>query len=538
MQGVLGSFPIGIYGSDQGSSAARSAFDALSGMSVIGDTIYAGANGVRSILTGNTSATRKFMTMTGDGTNAAAPSWATIVAGDVPTLNQDTTGKSAKTDALNSATTIVNVSSAAAPSVGQALIATSSTTATWQGPSNGGGLIMIQQIITAASQATVDFTSIPTGYQDLEIRWQARSTNAVSTEDFRLRFNNDTTAADYNTSSYMVQGGTGTDAATAVGTRFSLLPGTSVTASYASHGTISIPNYLGTTYFKEYTNVGNFGQATAAIDTALQMVGTWKSTAAITRITLAVATAGIVNGSVFTLYGTPATAVTSLAGAFTNGSVLYASGNIASQDNANFFWDATNHRLGIGNAAPGVALDVTGAIKASTTLTALGATALGSTGQFGVTATGVFSSSTQPRSYAYSSVTQSLGNSAWVSLTMNTNTTDVGGVHSTSSNTSRFTVPTGGAGLWLFAGGVAIAQNNTGVYRAIRIFYNNTTRIGATTLMSQKDPTDGPSLHVSAMYQMADGDYVEFQAYQDSGGSLNTQPGGSGITWGSAVKIA
>ena len=51
-----------------------------------------------------------------------------------PTLNQDTTGKSAKTDALNSATTVVNVASATAPSLGQVLTATSSTAATWQTP--------------------------------------------------------------------------------------------------------------------------------------------------------------------------------------------------------------------------------------------------------------------------------------------------------------------------------------------------------------------------------------------------------------------
>lgn len=37
----------------------------------------------------------------------------------------------------------------------------------------------------------------------------------------------------------------------------------------------------------------------------------------------------------------------------TSGSVLFAgAGGVLSQDNANFFWDATNHRLGIGNAVP------------------------------------------------------------------------------------------------------------------------------------------------------------------------------------------
>ena len=54
------------------------------------------------------------------------------VAGDFPTLNQDTTGKSAKTDALNTATGIVSVSAATAPTVGYVLTATSATTATWQ----------------------------------------------------------------------------------------------------------------------------------------------------------------------------------------------------------------------------------------------------------------------------------------------------------------------------------------------------------------------------------------------------------------------
>ncbi len=54
-----------------------------------------------------------------------------------PTFNQDSTGKSAKTDALNSATTVVNVSSATAPTAGQVLTATSGTAATWQGISGG-----------------------------------------------------------------------------------------------------------------------------------------------------------------------------------------------------------------------------------------------------------------------------------------------------------------------------------------------------------------------------------------------------------------
>lgn len=54
------------------------------------------------------------------------------------------------------------------------------------------------------------------------------------------------------------------------------------------------------------------------------------------------------------------------AGVFTVGSVVYAGASgVYTQDNARFFWDNTNHRLGIGNASPTQAIDVTGNIKAS-----------------------------------------------------------------------------------------------------------------------------------------------------------------------------
>jgi len=57
-----------------------------------GDTLYASATDTISKLSGNTTTTKKFLVQTGDGTSSAAPVWNTIVAGDVPTLNQNTTG--------------------------------------------------------------------------------------------------------------------------------------------------------------------------------------------------------------------------------------------------------------------------------------------------------------------------------------------------------------------------------------------------------------------------------------------------------------
>lgn len=64
---------------------------------------------------------------------------------------------------------------------------------------------------------------------------------------------------------------------------------------------------------------------------------------------------------------------------FTSGSVPFVSTNgILYQDNAKFFWDDTNFRLGIGNASPSTALDVTGTGKFSGAVTlSAGATSLG-----------------------------------------------------------------------------------------------------------------------------------------------------------------
>lgn len=84
------------------------------------------------------------------GTNVAAP-------------NQDTTGKAAKTDALNSATTVVNVSAATAPTTGQVLTATDSTHATWQTPSAGGAALTVEEVDGSPTDSAVTKIVFPNG---------------------------------------------------------------------------------------------------------------------------------------------------------------------------------------------------------------------------------------------------------------------------------------------------------------------------------------------------------------------------------------
>ena len=97
------------------------------------DANVAGTNtGDQTNITGNAGTVTNGVYTTGAGTVFLAPTGSAANLTSFPTFNQDTTGKSAKTDALNSATTVVNVAASAAPTTGDVLTATDSTHATWQ----------------------------------------------------------------------------------------------------------------------------------------------------------------------------------------------------------------------------------------------------------------------------------------------------------------------------------------------------------------------------------------------------------------------
>jgi len=86
-----------------GQTTASAAFDALSPTTTLGDIQYRGASS-NTRLAGNTTSTKNFLVQTGTGTVSAAPTWGTIAAGDVPTLNQNTTGTAANITATSNST--------------------------------------------------------------------------------------------------------------------------------------------------------------------------------------------------------------------------------------------------------------------------------------------------------------------------------------------------------------------------------------------------------------------------------------------------
>jgi len=71
-----------------GAGTAVAAFDALSPVTTLGDIIFRDAsNNVR--LAGNITTTKQFLTQTGTGSVSAAPVWAAILSGDLPSHNHN-----------------------------------------------------------------------------------------------------------------------------------------------------------------------------------------------------------------------------------------------------------------------------------------------------------------------------------------------------------------------------------------------------------------------------------------------------------------
>ena len=124
----------------------------------------------------------------------------------------------------------------------------------------------------------------------------------------------------------------------------------------------------------------------------------------------------------------------------------------------------------------------------------------------------------KPHCRVYNSASISIANNTPTVLTMDSESWDSGGMHSTSVNTSRLTVPSGGGGKYVIGGGVNFPANATGT-RWAAILLN-----GTTVLAKVETPGNASidaNLNPSTVYVLNATDYVELYVYQSSGGNLN-----------------
>ena len=159
--------------------------------------------------------------------------------------------------------------------------------------------------VGAGGSSSITFSSIPSTYKHLQIRWFGRG-SASGASALSLRFNSDATSGNYKT--HYLEGSGSTAAAGAISTSdytaIYSMAGSDATTSVFGAGVIDILDYTSTNKNKTIRNLGGYdNNGSGYIDFTSSL---WlKTPEAINRIDLTVnfAAANFSNYSSFALYG-------------------------------------------------------------------------------------------------------------------------------------------------------------------------------------------------------------------------------------------
>lgn len=117
----------------------------------------------------------------------------------------------------------------------------------------------------------------------------------------------------------------------------------------------------------------------------------------------------------------------------------------------------------------------------------------------------------------YHNADQTLTTGVTTTLNFNSERYDIGNLHDTATNNSRLTIPV--SGVYQITANVFFALNATG-FRAVNLLLNGTTLIGHTRQQAVAGGASGTALNISCDYELTAGNYIEVQAFQNSGGNL------------------
>jgi len=121
----------------------------------------------------------------------------------------------------------------------------------------------------------------------------------------------------------------------------------------------------------------------------------------------------------------------------------------------------------------------------------------------------------------YLSSAQTIGDSTYTALNFGAELEDSDSFHSTASNTSRITIPTGFDGKYIFFAHVAFAYHATGI-RVIRFKKNGAATYYAYATTNATGSNTVTVIHSqSPVLDLNATDYIEIQVYQDTGGNLD-----------------
>lgn len=172
---------------------------------------------------------------------------------------------------------------------------------------NTGVPVMLADSTLGASAASIDFTSINQTFTHLMLVCYLRSDTVATTQNANVRFNADT-GSNYDYQSLNGSAATAAAAETFAGSTIfaGTIPAASATANVFGGIVIEIPYYsqstnnkalIATSALKSGTTTGTLGIRTNA--------GFWRSSAAITQVTILPSLNNFAAGSRITLYGMP-----------------------------------------------------------------------------------------------------------------------------------------------------------------------------------------------------------------------------------------
>lgn len=122
------------------------------------------------------------------------------------------------------------------------------------------------------------------------------------------------------------------------------------------------------------------------------------------------------------------------------------------------------------------------------------------------------------------SANQSIANNTGTAITFDQENFDTDGFHSTSTNTSRITIPSGKAGYYLITGTLSYAANSTGG-RWCFVKKNGAAYIGPWSMQAPTASGQWAAGAISHIGNFAQGDYIELFAEHTAGTSLNVNGG-------------
>lgn len=173
------------------------------------------------------------------------------------------------------------------------------------GSSSAGALTQIYDNVASGAIASWDVTGIPGTYTHLQVRLHLRGDAAGNAVNGQMRINGDASAIYDNE---YVHGANATPTAGNLMAQTSFFIGfvvaASAAANYAGGIVIDLNNYANATLTKHFVANGVTIPTTAAADAGrTSSGGMWRSTAAITQLTVFPASGNFVAGSRITIYG-------------------------------------------------------------------------------------------------------------------------------------------------------------------------------------------------------------------------------------------